>query len=390
MILRWLFSQTVRQAMDLQRQVKRLVNEQRDLLAADSIAAIDDARQLLRQALELNAPKAEIQTKVENLVTVAEKCLIPYPSPGVRENVKEFFTAAVLILSVTTFFVQLTKIPTGSMQPTLYGITSEDLRESTVDIPSRPKRILDYVWHGIAYHHIVAETDGELIEISPPKRVLPLVKKQDIRVGARTYTIWFPPDDIERRIALRSGQFFREGEDIIKLKVISGDHLLVDRFTYNFRRPERGEIIVFKTRGIANLDRDHQDQLYIKRLVALGGESVRISDDQHLIINGKRLDASTPRFENVYTFAMPPKPNHYFGHVNQRAAQRWTYSDLAPLFRDETREFRVRSKHYLAMGDNTLNSRDSREWGDLPQQNVIGKCWFVYWPFTTRFGWGYR
>jgi signal peptidase I len=41
------------------------------------------------------------------------------------------------------------------------------------------------------------------------------------------------------------------------------------------------------------------------------------------------------------------------------------------------------------MGDNTLNSSDSRYWGDFPEEKVIGKSFFVYWPLTERFGWGY-
>jgi signal peptidase I len=41
----------------------------------------------------------------------------------------------------------------------------------------------------------------------------------------------------------------------------------------------------------------------------------------------------------------------------------------------------------MVMGDNTLNSLDSRVWGDFPETNVIGKYFFVYWPFSTRFGW---
>lgn len=42
------------------------------------------------------------------------------------------------------------------------------------------------------------------------------------------------------------------------------------------------------------------------------------------------------------------------------------------------------------MGDNTLNSLDSRTWGPFPSQYVIGKAFFVYWPITDRFGWGYH
>ena len=40
------------------------------------------------------------------------------------------------------------------------------------------------------------------------------------------------------------------------------------------------------------------------------------------------------------------------------------------------------------MGDNTMNSSDSRFWGDFPSDHVIGKSFFVYWPITSRFGWG--
>jgi signal peptidase I len=40
------------------------------------------------------------------------------------------------------------------------------------------------------------------------------------------------------------------------------------------------------------------------------------------------------------------------------------------------------------MGDNTMNSSDSRFWGDFPGRQVIGKSFFVYWPITKRFGWG--
>jgi signal peptidase I len=176
----------------------------------------------------------------------------------------------------------------------------------------------------------------------------------------------------------------------VKVKTsFTGDHLLVDRFTYHFRRPQRGEIIVFKTRGIPGLE---PGQLYIKRLVAFGNEHVRIGDDRHLVIDGKRLDASTRHFESVYSIPGPPRESKYSGHLNQDVARRYMNPapSLAPLFPTERQVFVVPEDQYLAMGDNTVNSRDSRAWGGLPRTNVIGKCWFVYWPMTDRFGWGYR
>ena len=129
---------------------------------------------------------------------------------------------------------------------------------------------------------------------------------------------------------------------------------------------------------------------YIKRLIALGGEHVRIGNDRHVYINGQRLDASTPGFENVYGF----DPNHlaekdqYSGHVND--------SGLAPLFPDESTELIVRPHYLLAFGDNTMNSFDGRAWGDYPEEKVVGKSSFVFWPIggrdriPSRFGWGYR
>jgi signal peptidase I len=178
--------------------------------------------------------------------------------------------------------------------------------------------------------------------------------------------------------------------------VISGDHLFVDRMTYNFRRPKLGEIIVFETRGIRHPSMP-QDQFYIKRMVAMGGNKVQIGNDRHLRLDGKRLDTNTPHFERIYSFPpeRPPLDSVYSGHLNETVARQHGMS-LAPLFETENDVFTVQPNHYIVMGDNTVNSSDSRSWGDFPQQNVIGKSFLVYWPFgpqdgrKSRFGWGNR
>jgi signal peptidase I len=184
---------------------------------------------------------------------------------------------------------------------------------------------------------------------------------------------------------------YHKGEQVVRMRVITGDHLFVDRVTYNFRPPKRGEIIVFETKNINSLP---QDQFYIKRLVGLGGEHIQIGNDRHLIINGGRLDASTPHFEKVYSFdpKAPPQESHYSGHVNQLVATKFDprFAGSMPLFRDDSSVYTVQPEHYIVMGDNTLNSLDSRYWGDFPATNVIGRSFFVYWPLSDRFGWGYR
>jgi signal peptidase I len=162
----------------------------------------------------------------------------------------------------------------------------------------------------------------------------------------------------------------------------------VDRFTYNFRKPERGEIIVFETQGIQGLP---QDQFYIKRMVVKPGEHVQIGNDRHLLINGRRLDASTPHFENVYGFNpnKAPHESQFSGHVNGTVASTYgLYPNLAPNFPDAETIYNNPDDSYMVMGDNTCNSSDSRTWGSFPAKNVIGKSFFVYWPITRRFGWG--
>jgi signal peptidase I len=149
---------------------------------------------------------------------------------------------------------------------------------------------------------------------------------------------------------------------------------------------------VFQTAGIQH-ERMPQDQFYIKRLVALGGETVRIGDDRHLVINGtNRLDASTPHFENVYSFdpAKPPAESEFSGHLNEHVAEEIGRPGLAPLFPDEKTTYTLPPDTYMVMGDNTVNSFDSRAWGPFPATNIIGKSFFVYWPITGRFGWGNR
>jgi len=124
----------------------------------------------------------------------------------------------------------------------------------------------------------------------------------------------------------------------------------------------------------------------------MGGERVQIADDRRLVINGQRLDPATPRFENVYSFdpTQPPRENQYSGHLNEAVAARYGKSGIAPLFPDEKTEVAVRPNHYMVMGDNTVNSSDSRTWADFSRTNVIGKYGFVYCPFSTRFGWTAR
>jgi signal peptidase I len=388
MVFRWLFSGMVRQAIDLCQRVQKLVNAQRDLLSAQAIDAIGKTIGEVRNAIRSGADREAILARVTELETAANKWLKPYPSAAIRENIDVILVALVVALGFRTFFLQPMAIPTGSMQPTLYGITEEDLRKDpNAKIPNRLVRLFEYVAYGVSYYHVVAEEDGEFQGFQPPKRVYRFITKQRFAVGNKDYEIAFSSDRFEERTGLRRGDRFRKGDDIIKLRVRSGDRLFVDRVTYNFRRPARGEIIIFETNGIDGLQ---QDTHYIKRLIGLGVEKVQIGNDRHVIIDGKRLDASTPGFENLYSFVGPPEESRYSGHLNGAVAQRYGRPGVLEKFASAADVYAVPPKRYLVMGDNTMNSFDSRYWGDFPQEKVIGKCAFVFWPISSRFGWGFR
>ncbi len=411
MIVQWLLSRTVRDATNLCKQVRKIVNEQRDLLNPQAIENVSRAVGEIRNGVALKAGRKVLRERMANLERAAAKWLRSYPHASVRENVEVVLVAVAIALGIRTFFLQPFKIPTGSMQPTLYGITCEDLRGDTaVRIPGGWQRVLHLVFGGVSYRHVVAEADGMLEEIEPAQRVFPFISRQSFRVGGKWHSVWFPvanlsprrprvsPDESFLRdyAGVKPEHLYRKGDDLIKLKISNGDHLFVDRLTYNFRRPERGEILVFKTAGIRSPFTGQpampQDQFYVKRMVAMGNEQVQIGNDRHLVINRQRLEQSTPRFENVYSFdhKQPARENHYSGHLNETMAARYGRPGLAPLFPDEKTEVTVRRNHYMVMGDNTMNSSDSRTWGDFSRTNVIGKYFFVYWPFSSRFGWAAR
>lgn len=384
MNLQWLLSGTARQALGMCKHVQKILNHQCDILAPKAVAEVEAAIREVKSAVAAKADKAALQKAVENLEKSANQWLKTYPNAAWRENVEVLLVALAVAMAIRTYFLQPFKIPTGSMQPTLFGVNSQNLiQEPDIQIPTGLERVKQW-FQGISYVHVVAKNDGELQSVSQPIRFLIFNIKQTIWIGGVAHPMWFPPDyggqTLEQRAGFYPRQTFRKGEDILKIRVAAGDHLFVDRMTYNFVPPSRGQIVVFETKGIEGLP---QDQFYIKRLVALSGEKVQVGDDRHLIIDGQRLDATTPHFENVYSFdpKQPARDSRFSGHVNMKDGRN------PQIFTDESVVYSVRQDHLMVMGDNTMNSLDSRYWGDFPAGNVIGRAFSVYWPITDRFGW---
>ena len=426
LFLNWFTSRSVRHAWQAANHVEKILHHQRDLLAPPAVEAVQAGINDLRGVCR-HGDQGSVRVSLGKLEEIANEHLKPYPHAAWRENIEVALVAIAVAMAIRTFVLQPFKIPTGSMQPTLYGITDENfLGQPGVKFPGGVAAFFEYWFNGASYQHVVAKTGGVFSGAKEPVKLVLFNLWQDIQIGSTSYKIWFPPDGLLKRAGLidpcdqRSQRVFQPGEDIIKLRSISGDHLFVDRVTYNFRRPARGDVVVFETHGVTALPRDQQDTYYIKRLVGLGGERLQLKRDAlvsrvpaghahfdhcsprvedlpagHLVVDGREITAATPHFENLYSFpdlpraatTMSYRTNHYHGH-----------GMLAQLA--DGGSYDVKKDHYFVMGDNTYNSYDSRMWGAFEQRKVIGKSFFVYWPIggttfngeerPSRFGWAHR
>jgi len=446
--IRWLISKRFRMAAEFCHQADKLLNHQRDQLSPAAGSELRESIENLRAMMRAGSGRKKLEEGVAKLEQTASRKLIPYRNPGIRENVEVMLFAVAIAMSIRTFFFQPMGIPTGSMQPTLYGITEGNLGQAE-SVPTGVNGWVQHYLAGVSHYHLVSEGNWQLVSIDPPRKKFLFFYKQrltfrDLDTKNKIVRDISPPMNTGKSMlgygrALtgslsefvlnsHNNYIYKQGEDIIKMRRESGDHLLVDRFTYNFRKPNRGEIIVFETKTIDGIN---QDLFYIKRLTGLPGDTMRIGDDRHLVIknnswpNGKRLDASDHPFELVYSFDAgknpePAKDSHFSGHVNQVAYEKVLQqrrntlamesgvdpsriffsngNNISPHFTDGTQEFVVPPNRYIAMGDNTVSSKDSRDWGSLPGKNVFGKAIFIYWPFfeqsartrPNRFGWAFQ
>ena len=130
--------------------------------------------------------------------------------------------------------------------------------------------------------------------------------------------------------------------------LMEGDRIFVDKLTYRFREPQRGEVIVFKY----PLDRKKD---FVKRLIALGGEAVEIREGQ-IYINGRRL-------ENPLSIAT-----------------RFYYNRDDWDFGKQGQKVQVPPGHFFVLGDNSAQSSDSRNWGFVAHKDVVGRAVLIWWP----------
>ncbi len=152
-------------------------------------------------------------------------------------------------------------------------------------------------------------------------------------------------------------QAFKIPSGSMRPTLIEGDRLIVSKFIYGAKipftkkrlpglsKPKRGDIIVF----IYPVDGKRD---FIKRLIAFGGETVEIIDGD-VYVNGKLVE--DPRIKKIYYYN--------YGQYGQ-----------------EGEKVKVPKGYVFVLGDNSASSSDSRFWGFVPEENIIGRAEFIYWP----------
>lgn len=313
---------------------------------------------------------AYAQAKLENIFTT----LIPQrPYQVLAENVESLVIAIVLAMSFQAYFLKPFRIPTGSMQPTLYGMTGHP--EQTHP-PSLFKRTFDFVKLGRSYLHVIAKHEEQIVGLEE-KTLLNFFTFTKVTTSAGSYSLFAPRDVLIRDFNLRPGRFLSPGEILAQGYVQAGDQIFVDRISYAFSAPKAADVFVFITSEIAGiemrLDPALGSQYYVKRLAGLPGETLRI-DPPHLLIDG-----SIP---TQHGFLKVMSAIHgYRGYSNGTLS-----GDASPYLGSPEEKFTVPPESFFALGDNSYNSSDSRYWGVVPERNVIGRAFFVYWPFSSRWG----
>lgn len=131
----------------------------------------------------------------------------------------------------------------------------------------------------------------------------------------------------------------------------NNEYLLVEKITYRFHEPARGDVIVFHPPGQASDN-------YIKRIIGLPNETVEIKDNTVTIFNS----------------------DHPSGIVIDEP---FIPSDFETLADQPDMKYKIGLNEYFVLGDNREHSSDSREWGVLPKDNIIGRSWLNIYPFKN-------
>lgn len=356
----------LKETLHTARTVKAMHEDRLDAATRTELSCLmGDARRAMRRGSRETAGE---------LTQALDACLSRVspsrPLSAWRGNFEVVVVALSVAMAFRAYWYQPFKIPTGSMYPTLSGISSYE--QATPRLRDRlPLKVATWLVTGGWYKEVRVDVGGQAM----------LQQRDDSRPGYAAIQIagkcyYVPSDTMTRQNAIHVGGNGRvsAGSVLWSGVVTAGDFVFVNRWLWNFRKPRRGEVMVFSTSGIPTLPPGTH---YIKRMCGLPGETIAIRPPQ-LVINGDpvfepKMVGKIARCEKIAPWA----PN-YAGFTLPGMRREHSQALMMP---EDT--VTLADDQYYALGDNSRNSLDSRFWGTVPEHNLLGPATLVYWPLTS-------
>lgn len=408
---------TLHKARELLRHAKKVQAYRSDIIGANDatilVANIASIEQLL---IEKTPDLSSVKHAIIDLETILKRVGgTLYPVRFLPENIEVFLVAALLAIGIRTYFFQPYIIPTNSMYPSFYGMTTKTYVDEK---PSFIDNAINFLKLGADHEELKANTTGEVyvpvfnkkaafynpgiikFQVVKDRKwfgLFPDLKREyafyiggelqkirvplDFSLSDAILSTYFPQIKSERELnnrvfdgelvemtpigpAIKTGKIVKKGDDIINFDILKGDMLIVDRMSYNFVKPKIGSPIVFRTTNIKEYD---EDKYFIKRLVGLPGDKLEVKPPV-LYRNDAPIEGSEAFDLNANRVGLYP------GYTNDGKYLPYGESVTVP------------EGHFFAMGDNSPFSGDSRFWGFVPEKDTVGRPIFIFYPFTSRWG----
>ncbi|MBP7830871.1 MAG: signal peptidase I [Kiritimatiellae bacterium] len=346
----------------LVQESRHVIHVRGDLLESGQIEELRRRTEDLKQAWKRREPEA-VEEAAETLSEYILRLNPPRRFAKVTEYVEIITVALAVAMGFRTYFIQPFKIPTGSMQPTLYGITvSQQFAPNWYD--RFPLNLVPLALFGERYTEVRAKVSGQVgNEFANEEEHL-------------VFYIQNVPHPVRKglTLAFKPGELVAKGQVLASGRVRLGDHIFVNKIRYNFSRPRRGDITVFSTDGI-RYPNIRPNSFYIKRMAGLPAETVGI-EPPHLLVNGQKITEPYPFFR-----LLNDRDKGYVGYTLAREQA------AVPVYLGSAGETRTLGEgEYLMLGDNTEHSYDGRYFGPVHKEDLVGPAFMVYWPFSKRWG----
>jgi len=372
----------------LRKELKKLKIHARHTLIVDDDILSDKQKKLL-----LEIEKAPANCDINSIEAMQEtinecnrsygKILPPSKHAWIREYLDVLAVAVAVAFGIRGLFLQPFKIPTSSMQPTLFGIHYIAKDGKVNPLLGKVSAPLDYILFSCERAKLKIKQTGTLegddaYNIFRQNSRYGILPYTSFTIGGVNYSLPGAAPKVLEYTSLGKADdesTYKTGQELCNGWLSSGDHLFVDRFSHLLVGLNRGDIVVFNTEKIYYNGRAlaKNGYYYIKRLIGLPGDTLKIMNNMLYVrpkeeTEFKKITNFSPKFEKIYS-----NKGGYHGHLNIAA-------------NDMSDGFTVPADSYFMMGDNSRNSLDSRYWGTVPRKNIVGKALFIFWPISRRWG----